>query len=116
MRLAIVSCLDHGCERPCFRDVCRQQFERSLSKCLAMIVGSVVSVVPVATPAFHFLWLHQPVLRGMAEEVFESEAVRLTIAGEVGGETFAEQFAALLQHELEFLDAGCAVDVVKNEV
>ena len=85
-------------------------------KVLAVVVRGVVAVVAVAKPAFHRLRLHQPVLGGVAEQILEGESVRLPVAGEEGGEALAQQLAALLQDQLELLDAGRAVDVVKDVV
>ena len=50
----------------------------------------------------------------MTEEVLEGQSVRLPVAGEEGGETLAQQLAALLQDQLELLDARRAVDVVED--
>ena len=53
-------------------------------------------------------------LGGVPEGVPEDQPVRLSIAGEVGPQTFLQQAAGLLQHDFELLYGSGAKDLIES--
>lgn len=81
---------------------------------LPIFVRGLIAYCTIFEPAFTGAGADQAVLGGMAEDVIESELVRLPVTGKVGPKPSLEQSPALLQHEFEFFDAGSAVDLIQR--
>ena len=93
-RSAIVGLFDHvGESRGIF-----DEREGGFREILAVVVGRVVAVVAVAQPFLDGEGVDEVVPGGVGK-VLEVEAVGLSVASEIGGETLAEQLAALLEYE-----------------
>ena len=91
-----------------------EQSQSGSGKSFSVVMGSVVSVVPIFEPPLSAFDRNQPVACRVAEDVFKRQSIGMQIRGKELSQPHSQQSPALLQNQFEFLYAGCTIYVVRH--